>query len=245
MITRSFSRGLAMAALLFSSFSAHAFLITNTGAQAGNPPGDLYDVKITDADIGNSFDVFWTVPTGTIPTLTRDLSANMTVTVNAFTANTLDLGISITNTTDISGGFQANILSFGFGVDPDATPTYLTPGTIFDGIGSGNGPQETFPGGFKQIDMCAFSQNCSGGNVNGGLVGGGASDSMVIRLTSDVLDDFIMGGSLMTTLMSFPLKFQTGVGSFEPAGMAVPVPAALWLLGSGLLGLGVFARRKA
>lgn len=244
-IAKHLSRSLAATALLFSSFSAHAFLITNTGMQAGNPAGDLYDVKVFDTDVGSSFDVFWNVPSGT-GGLSRDLSGNMTISINAFTADTLDLGITITNSTDISGNYTASILAFGFGVDPDATPTFLTAGSVFDGVGSGQGGQQQFPGGFKQIDLCAFSQNCSGGGVGGGLVGGGASDSMAIRLTADTSGAFASGGGLMTTLMAFPVKYQTDDGSFEPAGVAVvPVPAAVWLFVSGLMGLGITLRRKA
>ena len=41
----------------------------------------------------------------------------------------------------------------------------------------------------------------------------------------------------------FPLKTQLGMHGIDIS--AVPVPAAAWLFGSGLIGLAVVARRKA
>lgn len=246
-IAQFFARGLFAATLMGGSFSANALLITNTGLQAGNPASDLYDVTVNSADVGSSFNVAWSVPAGT-GALTHDLSGFMTVTINAFTASTLDLGISITNTTDVDGSFQAAIHSFGFGIDPDATASVLSAGSVFTDVGSGNGAQQTFPGGFKQIDFCAFSpNNCSGGSAPNGLAGDGASDSLVVRLTANTANAFDTGSDLEAVLMAFPVKYQTDEGSYEPAGVvsAVPVPAAVWLFGSGLLGLAAAARRKA
>ncbi|TCK19498.1 putative secreted protein [Thiogranum longum] len=241
MVLKDFAWGaLSAAALAAGIFSgtAQAFLITNTGMQAGNPPGDLYEVKISSTDVNSSFDIFWNVPSSASSALTHDLAAEMTVSVDAFTSTTLDLSIAISNTTLLDGGFKANILSFGFGVDPDVVPSFLTSGTTFVTVADGQGGQQSFPGGFKGIDVCAFAaNNCSGGSVNDGLAIG-ASDSMQIRLTG------AFGSDPMAILMGFPLKFQTDEGSYEPAGAVVPVPAAVWLFGSGLIGLVGLARRK-
>ena len=71
--------------------------------------------------------------------------------------------------------------------------------------GNGNGNQ-TFPGGFKDIDACVYASNgCSGGDIKDGLQAG-ASDSFLLTLTrADSTDPW--------TVDSFALKFQTSAGS--------------------------------
>ena len=51
---------------------------------------------------------------------------------------------------------------------------------------------------------------------------------------------------LMSVTVAFGLTDQTGVGfsGFVEQQTVVPVPAAVWLFGSGLLGLVGMARRK-
>ena len=54
---------------------------------------------------------------------------------------------------------------------------------------------------------------------------------------------FTDGGQGGTTKNA--IRFSTAVADGNPAGLVVPVPATLWLLGSGLFALAGIARRKA
>ena len=161
-----------------------------------------------------------------------DLSATSTWTVSTFTATSIVLDISISNTTSLFDGLtEAAITSFGFGVEPDAIATLTTDGSVFDLIGATN--NQTFPGGFKEIDVCLFADGCTGGDIKSGLQAG---DSDILQIT--------LSGTFGDTaeLLFFPLKFQTNLGSYEPGG-TVPEPSMVVLLAIGLLGM-IAARRK-
>jgi MYXO-CTERM domain-containing protein len=256
--------GLALlAAALAAPLPASAYTITKAPCTvatcgyetAGLPETDVYIVTITED--GNtdpaSFTVDWLVPAGTDPdsgepnpsgeTLPVDLKASSTWTITSLTQTTLDLDVVINNDTVLpSTPIDANsaILSFGFGVDPDSTATLTDTGTVFDGIGDGSGAQQTFPGSFKQIDVCVFSQGCSGGGINTGLQAGD-SDQVSLQVTAGSVN---YGDPNQVSLLFFPLKFQGTWGSFEPSGTPggnggtppqIPIPAPLALIGLGLL----------
>ncbi|MCW5617754.1 MAG: cistern family PEP-CTERM protein [Nitrosomonas sp.] len=241
---------LAGSALLLSLAYGHAnaFLISTTGGSAGNPSGSLYKVTVSAADVGDSFSVNWLVPSGT-GGLPVNLAASSIWTINSYTANSIQIGISITNDTDLSTQptRNANIVSFGFGTVPNSTASLVTPGSVFDNVGAGQGAPQNFPGGFSAIDICLWpNNNCSGGNINLGLTPG-STDSIVLAAAprSGVYGDSV-------DLLFFPLKFQTTWGSFEPAGVPtsgpsiqqIPEPGILTLIGIGLFGLGVLRRRR-
>jgi hypothetical protein len=246
------------AGLLLAASQAQALVLSSTGTSTGSPSQPTYQASITDADVGQSFTLYWDVPAGTVgdSALPVDLTATITFTINAFNVDygtgndTLSLGINIANTTDLSAypGTNSAITSFGFGVTPDATATIGSSGSVFDMVGTGSGTSQNYPGGFSNIDVCIFADGCSGGNVNDGLQAG-SSDSLTIDLTGnfDLYGDSHTGA---LALFDFPLKFQGTWGSFETPGQitppppSVPEPGTLALLGIALFAVGLTNRRR-
>jgi hypothetical protein len=216
----------AAAALGLGAPSASALTFFDTGVTGGDPSSSLIGVRLTSADAGSSFELGWTVAN---VVGSDDLGATGTFSVVSFSATTITLDVSITNTTVLSAALtNADLLSVGFGVSPDATASFVSAGSVFDRIGAGSGPQQTYPGGFKGIDVCVYGQNCSGGAVAQGLHAGD-SDGFRIALHGD-----FSGGS--ADLLYFGAKFQTNVGSYEPgAGPAIPEPSAALVFGAGAL----------
>lgn len=229
------------------AFGASLALVVTCAAAPGQAltiSGSGDSVALTSADVGGAFNVSWSIDPAEY---SQNLTAISSWQIIGFTSTTLTLGISITNTTVLGGLLlQAAVTTFGFGTVPDSTASLSDPGDVFESIGSGSGPKETFPGGFKYIDVCVFASGCSGGSINEGLQAG-VSDLMTIALSG------IFGTTPGVTLSIFPIKFQTSGDSYESGGLirpgpnpisVVPVPAALPLLGAGLIALGAFARRR-
>jgi len=215
---------------------AHAFTFIDLGTQAGEPAGDLQAVNVLAGDVGDSFDVNWLVSDPA-------LSATATFTVTSFSDSSVVLDITLDHTTDLvaAGLSNAAILSMGFGVDPDVVAALTSAGSVFDTVDEGSGGQQSFPGGFKHVDVCIFAAGCSGGSINDGLAAGD-TDSFQISLTP-VSSDFSDGG---VTLAFFPIKFQTSAGSFEPPGgltPPIPEPTSVLLYAAGVLVVGVGGQR--
>jgi hypothetical protein len=240
--------GVAIAASSFAPANAFTFGTAPRDPAVGNPNiySSVTTVGITTSDIGDSFTIDWLLPKADSG-ISQDLSATAVFTVSSFTSSFLDLTVNLTNTTVAT--FQAAILAMGLGVTPDATVSLLTPGAVFDSVGPGQGGQQQFPGGFKNIDLCAYAaNNCSGGNINQGLQSGGNSDTFTVRLAGS------FGATPSVTLSDFAIKFQTEQGSFEfpgtpdggtdpdPDPQPVPEPATAAAL--GVLALGAFGALK-
>lgn len=186
---------------------------------------------------GDTWTIDWQVSASSTPGLSSNLTATSSWLVTSFSTTQIALDISITNTTLLTSLLtNADITTFGFGISPNATASVATAGSTFTQVGTGSGPQQNFPGGFKGIDVCIFASGCSGGTVNNALHAG-STDSLKLLLTGNF-------GSGSATLSYFPIKFQTNQGSYEPAGCVngngcttVPEPGLAGLLLIGLLGI--------
>lgn len=220
--------GAAAATLLLGIGSAGALEIAPGGNQ----------VTIGTADINQSFNVDWSTSAGAG---NPQLTASSVWTILGFNSSSLTLKITLTNTTTDTATFKSAITGFGAGMTPNATGTFAASGqgSIFKNISPGKGPQQTFPGGFKNIDLCVSSAGCSGGSFQGGLHAG-VTDIMTVILSA------AFGTTPETALAFFPIKFQTSAGSFEPAGQVstVPLPTTLPLLAVALAGLVMLGKKQ-
>lgn len=200
--------------------------------------GATASIDITSADVGNSYTINWMDPTSVTGAPTN-LSATGTFTVESLTSSELLLNVTLDNTTATS--FQAAIVSLGMTSSPTLSSKYQGTSTVFTGLSDpGN-----FPGGFKNIDICAFSgSKCDGGGIKKGLQSG-TDTSFELALSTTT-------GNLLSTgvdLSQFPVKFQTQTTSFEIGGTnsstvpSTPEPSTLFLEGTGLLLILVLYRK--
>jgi hypothetical protein len=139
--------------------------------------------------------------------------------------------IDVDVSNDSSGANR--ITSFGMAIQPNATG-----GSISDRGGAGDTDALTgfatsnFPG-FQLVEFCARSgPNCAGGG------GGGLLPNQDDLFRFSLAGAFTEGGTI--DLSQFGFKFQGGAKSYEvpgSPGAPVPQPAALVMLGAGLLGV--------
>lgn len=262
---------ISASALYAGSASAYLISTTATGSSDGSPSQSTYQTSIakpTDsaADPGtDSFTIKWNVPAGLASTggvSNPALTAEATFKVTNFSATTLAFDIDIKNTTVLPpGGFNTNVLSFGFNIDPNATNVAVSD---VSGLGLAAATWEgalaqNFPS-FQTIDVCVWAANgCTGGNINQGLAAG-ASDKLTLTLTGNFNAPAGSPNKYVALLSDFPLKFQGSWGSFEVPGSGnggsctkpggcggngVPEPASFALVGLGMLALRMNRRRRA
>ena len=201
---------------------------------------------LTIDNINDDFTINWVLAQGGSDndgggTAPFDLKAQATFDITAISDTSVTLLITLTNQTTPPPGQNSGITSFGIGVNPNATGVTFTdtPDAGFTNTVLQNG-QQNYPGGFKQIDVCVFTQGCSGGGQPTALAAG-ASDTFTL-----VIAGAFTGHTV--TLAPFPIKFQTSQGSFEFAGIEdinpAPEPGTVLLLSSGLIVLGLTRWRK-
>jgi hypothetical protein len=168
------------------------------------------------------------------------LTGNGSLTVTGFNSSSLTVTATLTNTSLLGGQGGERLTAFGFGIDPNATGV-----SFVDSADAGmvDASLSSIPS-LSLIDVCAYGgSNCQGGS-NGGIFAG-TSDTFSILLAGT------WGNSVDIAPIGF--KYQTGYGSFEFTGTpddpdtptSVPEPGMLFLLGAGLLGLGMARRRKS
>ena len=164
----------------------------------------------------------------------------------------LGFGLGATNTSGSAKTF-AFAFSLPLGGLTGDVATYAELGTTLSAYTEAGGSVFPTLGGGKVVDSqdIKFSPTDSidkGVDVGAGLSQTGQGTATNIETASGLIS-LIGGYDLMTVTVAFGLTDQTGVGfsGFVQQTLSpgeIPVPAAVWLFGSGLLGLLGVARRR-
>ncbi len=158
------------------------------------------------------------------------------------------------NSTDTDG--NSTISSWGFGTTPDVTS--FTLGTITGGDGENwvavtdgpNGSDSATRTSLGAVDNCAYAgSNCEGGQSLGIEIGETTSFAFSIGFAQGMVNEFTLDNAYIRVQSigavddsAKLLASQDFTTSNEPP--PIPVPAAAWLFGSGLIGLFGIARKR-
>jgi len=162
----------------------------------------------------------------------------------------LGFGLGATNT---SGSFKSFAFAFSLPLGglsaPPAINTVAQLGTTLTAFTAAGGSVIPTLGGGKIVDSQDIRINPFTSIDKGVDIGAGLSINAQGGIQSDenATSSITSGGpfDLMSVTVAFGLTDQTGVGfSGFVEQTPVPVPAAVWLFGSGLMGLVAVARRR-
>jgi hypothetical protein len=197
-------------------------------------------------------------PAGSAPWMVSTLSTSPTTyTIGSTTYNAVRLTIDLSNLQ--SGAF---ISETDFNIDPTLNPANLSFSFV-----SGNSHANVAPSlatnSFKADGDGYYDISFGFPTSSGNTFGSGTLATFDIMATNAATagaltpesfaflsqpagghGPFYAAAHVQNTTGACGTSGCTGSGWIAPSGYVVPLPAAAWLFGSGLLGLGVIARRK-
>lgn len=204
------------------------------------------------AMVSSSYAATWAT-TDIGPGFTQSISFNGVVEGSVISGLTAEADLTLASVVDSTWTFEIDLSNtssapitdsrvsvFGFNTDPAVNVSLSSSSSTsgdFSKIGTGNVPQSGV------VDICANTQNntCSGGGSGGVSILD--SDTITMALVFDTAPGTV-------TLSDFNIRYQAILpGSIcdenECSGTGfVPIPAAAWLFGSGLIGLAGIARKR-
>ena len=197
-------------------------------------------------------------PAGSTPWMVSNFSVSPTTyTIGSTTYNAVRLTIDLSNLQ--SGAF---ISETDFNIDPTMNPANLSFSFV-----SGNSHANVAPSlatdSFKADGDGYYDISFGFPTASGSTFGGGTQATFDIEATNAAMaaalvpesfaflskpagghGPFYAAAHVQNTTGACGTSGCTGSGWIAPSGYVVPLPAAAWLFGSGLIGLGAIARRK-